>query len=165
MRKSTKIMAGLGVVAGLGVALAPLATFAETAGTDQLRVTVTNACSLDPVSGDTYTAFGATYTDSVNPGEDWEAASPSTGTAGSFKISCTTTLAPTTYGVKINSEASYTNFDANGDRKIADGLEHAGTDLTFTIAGYKGATESTTKAGLYSGTVVYSVTFADPTSN
>ena len=49
MRKSTKLMAGLGVVAGLGVALAPLATFAATngtAGSDTLRLTVNSDCAL-----------------------------------------------------------------------------------------------------------------------
>ena len=44
MRKSTKLMAGLGVVAGLGVALAPLATFAVNQS--QLEVTVTSSCAL-----------------------------------------------------------------------------------------------------------------------
>ena len=46
MRKSTKIMAGLGVVAGLGVALAPLATYAGTIGIDTITVTIGVACSM-----------------------------------------------------------------------------------------------------------------------
>ena len=46
MRKSTKIMAGLGVVAGLGVALAPLATFADTTnlGVYHLTVVIESGC-------------------------------------------------------------------------------------------------------------------------
>ena len=48
MRKSTKLMAGLGVVAGLGVALAPLATFADTTnlGVDHLTVVIESGCEM-----------------------------------------------------------------------------------------------------------------------
>ena len=52
MRKSTKLMAGLGVVAGLGVALAPLATFAEgeptvdSLGLDHLTVVISSSCQM-----------------------------------------------------------------------------------------------------------------------
>jgi hypothetical protein len=63
MRKSTKLMAGLGVVAGLGVALAPLATFAEAVGTDTLTVTIDVACKL--------TADGYTAGTGGNTGTPW----------------------------------------------------------------------------------------------
>lgn len=80
MRKSTKIMAGLGVVAGLGVALAPLATFADTTnlGVDHLTITVQSGCNMtsgvadDPTTQGTdesaYTAFTNYYAGSLPAG-------------------------------------------------------------------------------------------------
>lgn len=63
MSKSTKVIAALGVAAGLGVAALPAATFAvqsdsATAGvevtvTDTISITVTGTSSGDPVSADT----------------------------------------------------------------------------------------------------------------
>ncbi len=81
MRKSTKIMAGLGVVAGLGVALAPLATFAAdpvNLGTDHLTVIVETGCKMTSGTADdtstsdvdesAYTAFENYYKGTMNAG-------------------------------------------------------------------------------------------------
>lgn len=76
MRKSTKLMAGLGVVAGLAVAAAPLAVNATDLGVDTLVVTVSSSCSLetgldDPSTSETTETnapFANRYKDTVNAG-------------------------------------------------------------------------------------------------
>lgn len=72
MRKSSKLIAGLGVVAGLGVALAPLGAFADVATptrTDVIRFTNSEACTVNNVALDGTTVDLYNYYDGeVTPG-------------------------------------------------------------------------------------------------
>lgn len=182
--KFNRIIAGLGVVAGLGVALAPVASFAYepvTGGVDNLEVTVKQGCSLKPASGaGEFTAFDEDYTANVVPGNDWTITA---GAGSAFKIACnagarytitatgtalthtdhTTTLASSTYGVKVThgstADSDYRNLE--NTVTIADSVVHSGTDVNFAVNSYEGSTQGSTKAGVYSGTVTYAVTFLD----
>lgn len=180
MRKSTKLMAALGVVAGLGVAVAPMAVFA-TGGEDNLEVTVKQGCSLKPTSGEgAYTDFDENYTANVVPGNDWTITA---GAGSAFKIACNegarytitatgtdlthtdnqTTLAKSTYGVKVTlGGTADSDYRSLADVvTIANSVTHPGTDVSFAVNSYQGSTQASTKAGAYSGTVTYAVTFLD----
>ena len=183
MRKSTKIMAGLGVVAGLGVALAPLATFADTvsttAGVDTLNVTVLQGCSLTPRTGDSsYQAWASSYATQVTPGQDWEITASTSGTnVNSVSINCnagaqysvsargnTLTKGSDTlpaYGVKFNGGSGYTTLTMDDTTVLVPATTITDSPVTFTVNGYKGSTLSTTPAGPYTGTVTYTVQFLD----
>ena len=85
MRKSTKVMAALGVVAGLGVALAPLATFADgNIGVDNLTVNVNSDCDIDTTGGGA--AFAGNYVGQGQPGDLVEI-SRNTSNAGTYSVS------------------------------------------------------------------------------
>ena len=80
---SKKLIASLGVVAGLGVALAPIATFATDAEynsdihTDKLNVTVLPTCAFGaanaatPIAGVTHNAASATPLDNSTNAATW----------------------------------------------------------------------------------------------
>lgn len=73
MRKSTKICAALGVVAGLGVAVAPLSVFADTpTRTDTLHVTVNEACTVNATGIGEALAVENDYDVTLNPGQELE---------------------------------------------------------------------------------------------
>ena len=95
MRKSTKLMAGLGVVAGLGVALAPLGVHAGTIGLDHLQVTVSAACTLDASAENAYTAWDNLYQLTLAPN------AVDTITAGSAGTSKVTILCNEAGGYQI----------------------------------------------------------------
>ncbi|MBR5389085.1 hypothetical protein IK146_00765 [Candidatus Saccharibacteria bacterium] len=178
MRKSTKIMAGLGVVAGLGVALAPLATFADAqdvvAGTDTLNVTVLQGCSLTPRDGDSYQAWSNTYSTQVTPGDPWSITAGSGNNVNSVSINCNagarysvsatgTTLTKGSdtlpaYKVAVNG-GSYVTLGT--DTELVTATTITTSPVTFTVNGYQGTTLTTTPAGTYTGTVTYTVHFLD----
>jgi len=71
MRKNTKLAAGLGIVAGLGITLLPLAASAATpTRTDTLNVTVTEACTISGVGLDAELELENIYDATVDPGQD-----------------------------------------------------------------------------------------------
>lgn len=66
MSKSTKVIAGLGIVAGLAVAMAPFAAHADTTlGIDTLNVTVGGSCTIANALESSYSGFTNTYTESL----------------------------------------------------------------------------------------------------
>ena len=87
--KTTKIIAGLGVVAGLAVAAAPLAAFADTnVGVDTLTITVQTGCDMEATSGTTYQAFEHTYTGTLTPGSLISVGGSSASPATSVTVVC-----------------------------------------------------------------------------
>ena len=88
---SKRIIAGLGVVAGLAVALAPVATFATDTESDQhtdtLNITVLPSCTfgsatlpLDPVSGISHTAGSTVAATDGGTAPTWSTVTASDGT-------------------------------------------------------------------------------------
>lgn len=184
MRKSTKLMAGLGVVAGLGVALAPLATFADAMGTDSLTVNVNSDCAL--------ATAGEPAAQVVIDGE-WEG----TGTPGQL-VTLTgkagaTNVSTVSFNCSVNSKvaisataedlsngsdtiaadqisATYTGDGgmsivaaysgqygalATTATPVANGTAAAATGMTFTVGGYKAQLKADQEPGEYTGDVTY----------
>ncbi len=129
MRKSSKLIAGLGVVAGLGVALAPLGVFAATpTRLDNLHITSTEACSINGVeisaanAGDTATA--STFTDPVNH-YDW-AYAPGTEYDFTRRTEGTGTATENTFTIVCNY--------ADGFKIVANAVNPTNATLEHTIA-------------------------------
>ncbi len=113
MRKSTKLIAGLSVVAGLGVALAPLSTFAVVpTRTDNLYINNTEACTINGVALDSsqeassFTNVENNYDWAYSPGQEHDFTRRTSGTGGSenegvFQIVCNYTT-----GYKIVANAT-----------------------------------------------------------
>ncbi len=104
MRKSTKICAALGVVAGLGVAVAPLSVFADTpTRTDTLNITVNLACTVNTKQLTETESVTNTYNVTLDPGHE-EVFTPENADAngketGLFTIECND---PTGYKIVAN---------------------------------------------------------------
>ena len=117
MRKSTKIMAGLGVVAGLGVALAPLATYAADLGTDTITVTIGVACNMeadsDPTTPNVNDTFANTYTGTLVAGKTVELTSPTAATGKTavkaIKVTCNDAAGTGAHGYYIKAQATALN--------------------------------------------------------
>ncbi|MBR3318883.1 hypothetical protein IKG06_00020 [Candidatus Saccharibacteria bacterium] len=141
MRKSTKLMAGLGVVAGLGVALAPLSTFADTAGSDTLRLTITSSCNI-ATNGETPASpivFNGLYVGpdtaaSASPTEVTLAAqTPETGTAvDTINFTCTENS-------KVSLSAATTGLAGPGTTITTVKGAYSGTGVAFETAFAGGA--------------------------
>ena len=185
MRKSTKLMAGLGVVAGLGVAMAPLATFAEeAAGSHNLKVNVTSECTLDATDA----AFSGEWagTTSVNTGETVALAGNSADNQITFncnensKVDIFAQATALTAADANNATIAVTNVQANysvdgmagmtletdwasglhafagtDTVKIAHGVAPATGSFGIKVAGYSVVVPEQQKAGTYTGTVTY----------
>lgn len=94
---SKKLIAGAGVVAGLAIALAPLATFATSTelGTDTIQVTIDVSCNMEAsgyTAGDpSDTTFTNTYQDDLVAGSYVDLDSSDiqgTAQATSIKVTC-----------------------------------------------------------------------------
>ena len=186
MSKINKVIAGLGVVAGLGVALAPVATFAETAiGQDTLTVTVNSSCTLDTTvnSGNAFQGAYAGETSTIGAGV-MVALNGQTGSSNQVAFDCNEnsgiTITAATGGLALSGnvdtiaadhiKANYTG--ANGltitsgytstdygaldaTKVVATGTAGSGSNMTFTVDGYKAVLKAGQKSGIYTGTVSY----------
>jgi hypothetical protein len=127
MRKSTKLMAGLGVIAGLAVAAAPLATFATegSIGVDNLRIVVDSSCDLKTTTDTAHTAWNNYYYLTLTPGNygvfgpDSGTGHDGSGNVASMKIVCN---AGGAYDIKGVGTALSGSGNAAGDSfALADG--------------------------------------------
>lgn len=180
MRKSTKVMAGLGVVAGLGIALAPLATFAASAGSNTLELNINSNCTVDSTLGNISgtwaetTEAGAKDVDLIKGGEAndtlkfscnqnskvkvYAAATALTGpevipvTSVKAKYSAVGTGMTISNGWDASAYKAFTNTDAT---QIASGTAPASGDFGVKVDGYKVTITANQQAGSYTGTVTY----------
>lgn len=181
MSKLNKVIAGLGVVAGLGVAFAPVATFADgtATGSDSLTVNVNSSCAIDSESA----AFAGVYagTAAVADGEALITRSSGTNEVvydcsenSKITIHATTTglaygsadtIAASSLGVNLTGangltiESGFTGNDTYGalgtNVLVAQGTAPASGNMTFTVNGYKATLKANQKPGEYTGTVSY----------
>ena len=185
MRKSTKLMVALGVVAGIGVASAPLTTRAANTeiGRDTLGVNVESSCSLKVNT----VSFQGTWTATMPAGD--EATLAPAGGSSAATISCNEhskfeilaqgtplTLGTNDDTIALNMwKASFqgsedisfvTPYGANyvslpsSESRIAYSND-AGTENTFTVTGYKVQTRSDQKSGHYEGHAIYTFALLD----
>lgn len=184
MRKSTKLMAGLGVVAGLGVALAPIATFAVATGEDEITVNVTSSCAIDSSSA----AFAGVYAGTAAVADGTVDIAKTSGTNevvyncsenSKITVSASTdglaystndTIAADHLAVNLSGangltiESGFTGTDTYGalgaDVLVAQGTAPAAASgkMTLTVNGYQATLKANQKPGEYTGTVSY--TFA-----
>jgi hypothetical protein len=106
MRKSAKLAAGLGVVAGLGITFLPLSASATVSRTDTLNVTVTEACTISGVELDDDLELENIYDATVDPGTDGVAFVRRTeGTGGSATENTFTVVCNYADGYKIVANA------------------------------------------------------------
>ena len=170
MSKVTKTIAALGVVAGLGVAALPLASYAveENPATvnitarlqDSLSLTVTETeLSFDLENGGTVAtdATDATVTTNNAAGYDLNIKAGSGGTAlvsGSYSIEAGAAAQGTSaWGYNTDGGTTYTGVTAQ-DVSIASAeapTEAAGTKTTITVGV---SADSTQEAGTYTGSFV-----------
>ena len=180
MSKLNKVIAGLGVVAGLGVALAPVASFADgtSAGSDTVNITVNSDCAIK--SGTT--SFGGTFAGTDVPGATVEATMSSGTSTVTFacsensKVTVSASTSGLTYGsadtiaadhlaVKVSGDgnmvarAAFTGSNygalATTEQIIADGTAPAGGEMVLTVDGYQATLKPNQKPGVYTGTVAY----------
>lgn len=188
MRKSTKVMAGLGVVAGLGIALAPLATFADAAGANTLTLNINSNCQIasgsNIISGtwsktvdaddttvtlDAPTSGGnATINFSCNQNSQVTVKAQPSALAGpnsssipvtSIQAKYSTTGSGMTLATGFDSYKYFVSADATTPVTIATGVAPASGNLGITVDGYKVDITDDLQAGTYTGTVTY--TFAN----
>ena len=152
MSKSTKIIAALGVAAGLGIAALPAATFAATSVEVPLKVTIDDVLSLSGVTtGDFASTTGITLEAGQNDAQSqtvWTATSNDTD-------GWTVTVAPTTNGSNVLTNATNETIDPFATEvtdlsenttsgwgiklnNLADGVSAATS--AFTTTGFKGVT-------------------------
>ena len=128
---SKKIIAGLGVVAGLAVALAPVATFADdnvTSHTDAFRITVPDVCTLGTVASGVPTA--STDSTTHTTAADWSTTTPASGQTGNTDT-LALSIAPgqtgsgtSTFTIKCNKSGGY-DFKARGSAaNLTDAASH-----------------------------------------
>ena len=187
MRKSTKLMVGLGVVAGLGVALAPLATFADPMGSDALTVNVNSDCAIAEDGSSNQILIDGEWEGTGVPGDNVTLTGPGTGGVAAVTFECSenskVTIAATAADLSNGSDtieadqitAYYTgangmtivaayadssNYGALADTAttVANGTAVSTGDLTFTVAGYKAQLKADQEPGVYEGDITY--TFA-----
>jgi len=175
MSKLNKVIAGLGVVAGLGVALAPIASFAETAGSDTVNIQVNSDCAIKANT----TPFGGTFSGTGVPSATVNATGGSStvvfdcSTNSKVSVSASTTGLSSTNGDTIaaaNLKVSLTGsngivaesaFDSTygalstDSTKVAEGTDNGTTDMTLTVNGYQAVLRADQKPGAYTGTVAY----------
>ena len=178
MSKINKVIAGLGVVAGLGVALAPVATFAETAGSDTVNIQVNSDCAIKAST----TPFGGTFAGEGTPGQTVTAESTGTSTvvfdcstnsrvtvsASSAGLSTNSgvgdTIAATALKVKLagsNGVTAETAFNGaygalnTTETQVAHGTDNGSADMTLTVASYQAVLKADQTPGAYTGTVDY----------
>ena len=179
MSKLNKVIAGLGVVAGLGVALAPVASFATATGSDNLTVNVNSSCAIDSESP----AFAGVYAGTAAVADGEALITKSSGTNevvydcsenSKITIHATTdglaygsadTIAANMLGVNLTGangltiESGFTGTDTYGalgtNVLVAQGTAPASGKMTFTVNGYKATLKSNQKPGEYTGTVSY----------
>lgn len=177
MSKLNKVIAGLGVVAGLGVALAPIATFAEdiSAGSDTVNIQVNSDCAI---KADT-TPFGGTFAGSGVPNTTVSATGASStivfdcSTNSKVSVSASTTGLSSTNGDTIaaanlkvslagsNGVTAVAAFDntygalSTESTEVATGTDNGTTDMTLTVNGYQAVLKADQKPGAYTGTVAY----------
>ena len=181
MSKLNKVIAGLGVVAGLGVALAPVATFAADAGSDNLTVNVESSCAIDsenePFAG-VYAGTAAVADETVAITRDSGTNSVAYDCSENSKITIhastdglaygsTDTIAANMLGVNLTGangleiESGFTGNNTYGalgtNVLVAQGTAPASTSgkMTFTVNGYKATLKGNQKPGTYEGTVAY----------
>jgi len=150
MRKSTKICAALGVVAGLGVAVAPLSVFADTpTRTDTLNVSVSQACTVNGKGLSATEVVANRYDAAIDPGQivDFnlvDGSGATTTTENKFTINCNVASGYSVYG----TGQALSRSDGI-DTTIPTGVPTAGTsawgamitpsgNLTTTYTTYKG---------------------------
>ncbi len=175
MSKSTKVIAALGVVAGLGVAALPAFTYATStvAGQVTLSVDVSEAIAMTILGNgdggtagvDVYTPTGADVIDGHNIGTLYDSSSlqTSSSTVSLLPNAADTTTATSAVTVYTNAAGGYTLTvkDADATTALSDGAGHtipAGATITAGTAawGYKGgsvtnfAAISATEATVYS---------------
>ena len=107
MRTTTKIATGLGIVAGLGVALSPLAVFADTpTRTDTLNVTVPEACTISGIEMDGTLSLENIYDATVDSGQSGVSfVRRTSGTGGSAEEQTFTVRCNYAEGYKIVANA------------------------------------------------------------
>ena len=168
MSKITKTIAALGVVAGLGVAALPLASYAANPTTvnltasldDSLSLSVTETeLSFELENGGTVAtdATDATVTTNNAAGYDLNIKAGSGGTAlvsGSHSIEAGAAAQGTSaWGYNTDGGSTYTGVTAS-DVSIASAeapTEAAGTKTTITVGV---SADSTQEAGTYTGSFV-----------
>lgn len=185
MRKSTKLMAGLGVVAGLGVALAPLATFADPMGSDALTVNVNSDCAIAEDGSSNQILIDGEWEGTGVPGDNVTLTGPGTGGVAAVTFECSdnskVAISATAEDLTNGSDtieadqitATYTGANgmtivaaysgqygalADTATTVANGTAVSTGDLTFTVAGYKAQLKADQEPGVYEGDVTY--TFA-----
>lgn len=191
MSKATKIIAGLGVVAGLGVAALPAMTYATStvAGEVELSVDVNEAIAMtilgngDPTSGepavgqpgvDVYTPTGASTIDGHAPGTLYDPTDlqTSSSTVSLLPNAADTTTATSEIKVYTNAAGGFTLSvkDADNNTDLVNGSDSnatipAGATITAGTAawGYKGG--SVTNFAAISATDAEVYTQNAPTHN
>lgn len=187
MSKSTKVIAALGVVAGLGVAVAPLSAFAATR-VDNLQVTVNTSCTVADDTDATASVLENDYTATLNAGAE----ATMTGPGASEKVMTVTCNDATGYHITATLTEALTHTDTTtiiapgisgeywsmkvtgagnlaaangygshkalttGDTVLNNANQSAADGDSFTVE-YKVGTNANTKAGVYSGTVTYTL--------
>ena len=180
MSKLNKVIAGLGVVAGLGVAFAPVATFATATGSDSLTLNVNSSCAIKSTSA----AFAGVYAGTAAVADGTALIEKSSGTNevvydcsenSKITIHATTdglaystndTITASDLGVNLTGangltiESGFSGTDTYGalgsDVLVAQGTALSSGDMTFTVNGYKATLKANQKPGVYTGTVSYS---------
>ena len=183
--KFNRIIAGLGVVAGLCVALAPVATFAETvpAGSDTVNIQVNSDCAIKTGT----TSFTGTFAGSGVPGDTVDAAISSGTSSVTFAcsenskvtVSASTTglasgedtIAADHLAVKLTGDGDMvartaftgSNYGAlaTTEQIVADGTAPAGGEMVLTVDGYQATLKPNQKPGAYTGTVAYTYTLVN----
>lgn len=184
MSKTTKIIAGLGVVAGLGVAALPIASFAAStvAGEVQLDVEVNEAIAMTILGNgdngtagvDTYTPTGASTIDGHAVGTLYDPTDlqTSSSTVSLLPNSADTTTATSAITVYTNAASGFTLSvkDADSTTALVNADDNtatipAGTNIVAGTAawGYKGG--SVTNFAAISATDAQVHSQSSPTTN
>ena len=150
---SKKLIAGAGVVASMAVALAPLATFADTttqvaSHSDRFLLTIPQVCTLGTVTDGQPDA--STDATSHPDGEtEWATTTPASGTAGNtdtftknvYNGQAYAAFAHTTFTIRCNDSDGYTLSAASQTNDSGDPAK--ATLVNGAIAVIKSATSGT----------------------
>ena len=158
---SKKLIAGAGVVASLAVALAPLATFADTttqvsSHTDRFLLTIPQICTLGTIASATGAPEEGTDA-TAHTGSTWATTTAASGTTGKtdtfskdvYNGKDYAAMATTTFTVRCNDSDGYTLSAASGTN---DGESTAKATLvngSYTIKSQTGINDLTVDGHSY----------------
>ena len=182
MSKNNTFASALGIAScAVALAVLPLAASATSAniGEDEVTITVKTGCTLSAADEGEFSPLDNTYSGSVAPGEAAIITGGEGGNVNSLKVKCNeagtyaitatatdlthtdeeTKIDAADWAIKYNGNESYTDFTGSSQTLVSVDTAASGDHETFTINSYKVKTTTATKAGAYTGSVTYTLTY------